>query len=89
VQKIDVSQPEFGDDMTSAEILAKVAQKPGMQAAWYMAMAFELDPAEYGIEIEGETVAEGIKAIKRIGEKTVKCAVSASTANLSGPRANA
>ena len=54
-----------------------------------MAMAFELDPAEYGIEIEGETVAEGIKAIKRIGEKTVKCAVSASTANLSGPRANA
>ena len=56
-QELRVTDGDFNETMTSREILQKVAAKRGMQAAWYMATAFGLDPAEHGISFNGEPAA--------------------------------
>jgi hypothetical protein len=67
-QEIRVSGDGYFDDtMSYAEILSKVAAERGNRAAWYLAKAFDLDPAEHGIRFDGEPAASPMPAPKQLG----------------------
>lgn len=68
-QEVRVSGDGYFDDtMNYAEILSKVAAERGNRAAWHLAMAFELDPAEHGICFDGEPAATSpMPAPKQLG----------------------
>ena len=56
VERVEVTQKDDFDDMTVRQILARMAQQHGPQSAWHTAMAFELNPADYGVELEGTVI---------------------------------
>jgi hypothetical protein len=55
-QELRVSgDDDFTEDMSCQEILDKVVAERGVEAAFYLAKAFALNPADYGLSLDGES----------------------------------
>jgi phage terminase small subunit len=59
VEKVQIQQAEFDDDMSVQEILDKVTAEAGIEAAVALCRAFKMDPRTFGLtEINGNYAGE-------------------------------
>ncbi|MGE5367637.1 MAG: hypothetical protein ACM3PO_10290, partial [Betaproteobacteria bacterium] len=59
VQKIEVSRPDFDKDMSIQEIVDKVVDEAGVEAAVALIKAFGMNPQDYGLDQANGNIARG------------------------------